>query len=306
MECRFEQIWFDYRPHHHHTPSCQFFRKEYPVPNSNPLIRHITEINTSGRVALCGYFLTGYQSPETFFSCIRSLSCIDVFEFGIPAENSPLDGPVIADTHSRVTDRPGLNSETALSLLGGLQDTVQPRVVMTYAKEGRELDGFIRLCVHNGIHGILVPDLSIEEATRAAYLTSSMNLSFIGFIHDDMDADAVARTVSLCDIVCLKVSPGPTGQKGEFSHACLESMRQRISFIRTCKHNLIIAAGIGIQTADQIRLLARFDFNMVVVGTMLMKKLETGYDSLQEYTRQLHESTFRPRAPSDTESSFTV
>jgi tryptophan synthase alpha subunit len=270
-----------------------FYAKGVFVHTSNPLLRYITEINKSGRVALCGYFLTGFKSPRNFFSCIRNLQNIDVFEFGIPSENPFLDGPDISDAHSHVTDTIGLNCETALSLLGGLKDTVQPRFVMTYAEEGRELDGFLRLCLLNGIHGILVPDLTIDEANRIALLTASMNLACIGFIHDGMDNQTIERTVSFCEMVYLKVSSGPTGQKGTMDGAFCISFENRITHLRSLKKNLIITAGIGIQTPEQVRLLSGFDINMVVVGTSLIQKMCSDLTSLHEYTRQLHEATCR-------------
>lgn len=125
----------------------------------NPLIRGIQQINQEGRMALCGYFLTGYSTPKNFYHCIRALHNIDVFEFGIPSENPYMDGPIISSAHRHVTENLGVDAEVALSLLGGLKSLAQPRFVMTYTQDGRKLDGFLRLCLLNGIHGVVAPDV---------------------------------------------------------------------------------------------------------------------------------------------------
>jgi len=265
------------------------------VHSLNPLIKQITAINTSGRIALCGYFLTGYTSPKKFYSLIKSLDAIDIFEFGIPTDDPFLDGPDISRAHDHVTENIGLNAETALPLLGGLQDIPQPRFVMTYAKEGRELDGFLRLCLLNGIQGVLAPDVPVDEAKNVALIASSMNIAYIGFIHDGMGAEETAKIATLCDIIYLKVSCGKTGQKGELSAETIKRLQDRITELRTINNQLLIGAGIGIQTPEQIQTLAALDINMVVVGTSLMNTITAGVASLQEYTRSLYDATVRPR-----------
>ena len=57
----------------------------------------------------------------------------------------------------------GGDAERALALIGGLRDVRQPRFVMTYSRVGRELDGFLRLCLLNGLHGMLAPDMDEDE-----------------------------------------------------------------------------------------------------------------------------------------------
>ena len=41
------------------------------MANENPLLRTIREIRASGRIALCGYFLAGYPTPDEFFRAVR-------------------------------------------------------------------------------------------------------------------------------------------------------------------------------------------------------------------------------------------
>src|SRR5262245_15060214 len=107
---------------------------------TNPLLDTLRQTRQSGRMALCGYFLIGYPTPDAFFRMVRAGRELDVVEYGIPADQPALDGPVIAGAHQIVTGKLGIHAEPALALVGGLRDIPQPRFVMTYAQVGRALD----------------------------------------------------------------------------------------------------------------------------------------------------------------------
>ncbi|HYO87718.1 MAG TPA: tryptophan synthase subunit alpha, partial [Candidatus Limnocylindrales bacterium] len=66
------------------------------MPHDNVLLSTLRDVRASGRAALCGYFLTGYPNPEDFYRMVRAARDLDVIEFGIPARDPALDGPVIA------------------------------------------------------------------------------------------------------------------------------------------------------------------------------------------------------------------
>jgi tryptophan synthase alpha subunit len=260
---------------------------------SNPLIRKIIEINTTGRIALCGYFLAGFKSPRTFYTHVRACENLDIIEFGIPSCKPHLDGPIIAEAHEHVYSNLGIDAETSLSLIGGLRDIHQPRFVMTYTREARELDGFLKLCLQNSIHGILAPDVSIDEASRVAFIASSLHLAYIGFIDTSMNTELITKTILLCDIVYLKVSAGCTGAKGTFDNSTLECIAKYIGKIRSIKQNIIIAAGIGIQTPSDIEQLAALDINMVIIGTSLVKRVYEGTETVSTFVDSLIDSTKR-------------
>lgn len=260
---------------------------------SNVLIRRIVELNNAGKIALCGYFLSAYDSPKKFYSIMKNLQGIDIIEYGIPSENPFLDGSIIANAHKHVTHGLGVNAEISLSLIGGLTDIKQPRFVMTYARDGRNLHGFIKLCLLNGIHGVFAPDVSIEEARRISLVVSSLNMAYIGFIHDQMNENEIMQTIDLSDMVYLKVSPGTTGQRGEFCDSFIADLEERISRMRDHKRDLIIATGIGIQSADQVEILSKLDINMIIVGTSLMLEMKKGMHSLQNYVTSLNNACIR-------------
>lgn len=242
-------------------------------------------------MALCGYFLAGYPTPEDFFHMVRAGRDLDIIEFGIPAENPALDGPVIASAHEVVTAQRGLGAETALALIGGLRGIRQPRFVMTYAQVGRELDGFMRLCVENDIHGMLAPDIDPQEGSYVATIGRALNLAIFTLLDARADDATVERCAKLGDIVYLKAAAGRTGQSAEIEGELREAITSAIQRIRAIKPNMPIAVGIGLQKPEQVAALAALDVDMAVVGTKIVEHLQAGEDALINYIQALKSAT---------------
>jgi len=260
---------------------------------NNHLMDKIRQVNESGRIALCGYFLTGYKTPEYFYSMVRAAEKLDIIEFGIPSGNPVLDGHIISDAHDIVTNLRGIAAETALALIGGLRYIPQPRFVMTYTKDGRSLEGFLRKCVENDLHGIFAPDIEFKESRFVAGIAKTLNLAYISFIQCDSSEEEIKKRVEISDIIYIKISKGATGHIADID-GINSNLFNCISVIKKYKPDIIISAGIGIQKPDQIKLLAQLDINMAIVGTKIIERLESGREHMVNYISSLHKATFRP------------
>ena len=255
---------------------------------SNPLLRTLKEARANRRVALCGYFLAGYPAPETFYRMVRAAELLDVIEYGIPAENPAMDGKVIASAHNMVIHERGLGAETALALIGGLQDIRQPRFAMTYSVVGRELDGFLRLCLTNGLHGLLAPDMDEEEMRFVATIMRALNLAVVRLLDSQADEDTIERGVRLGDVVYLKAAPGATGTAAALDGDLYSRLESIIQQIRAIRPDMPIGVGIGIQRPEQIEALGRLGVDMAVIGTRLVEKVAQGEDAMVAYLREMH------------------
>lgn len=262
------------------------------MAHTNVLLRHLENTRAAGRMALCGYFLAGYPSPERFYELVRVAVDLDVIEFGIPADDPALDGPVIANAHKVVVRERGVRAETALVLIGGLRAIPQPRFVMTYTSVGRQLDGFFRLCLQNDVHGVLVPDIDHEEANYIASLARPLGLAVITLVDARADERSFQQNVMLGDVVYLKASSGKTGEA--ISESELQDvLRGAMAHIRTLKPEIPIAVGIGLQSPEQIAALAALRADMAIVGTKVVEKLDA--KALADYIRTLKAATYYPQ-----------
>lgn len=257
------------------------------MPADNALLTTVRDLRASGRAALCGYFLTGYPNPEDFYRMVRAARDLDVIEFGIPALDPALDGPVIASAHEVVTMYRGLGAETSLALIGGLRELRQPRFVMTYADVGRGLEGFLRLCAANDVQGMLAPDLASFEVEDVTMVARALNLAVFTLLDARADDAAVTRAATIGDVVYLKAAPGRTGQSADLEGELGAQIADVMGRLRAAAPDVLVAVGIGVQQPDQVAALARLGVDMVIVGTKIVEHLQTGEESLVRYIREL-------------------
>ncbi len=260
--------------------------------NENWLLHTLKRTRASNRMALCGYFLSGYPTPDDFYRLVRAASDLDVIEFGIPSTNPAMDGPVIASAHEIVVHQRGIGAETAMALIGGLRHIPQPRFVMTYTDVGRALAGFLRLCVENGIHGMIAPDIEPEEGHYVKTIAEALNLAVLTLIDGHAPDDVLRTRITLGNIVYLKAGTGRTGQpadiEGELGLVVAETIRR----IRSIDADIPIAVGIGLQRPQQVAALARLGVDMAIIGTKLVEKLQAGENALVDYIQNLREATY--------------
>lgn len=260
---------------------------------SNRLIDTLQQTRLQRRIALCGYFLIGYPNPDRFYRLVRAACDLDVIEYGIPADEPSLDGPVIARAHEVVTRQRGIHAEPALALLGGLADVPQPSFVMTYAAVGRSLDGFLQLCVKNGVSGVLAPDIDREEGAMVAAKARALGLASITLLDARTPDDALQWNVAHGDLIYIKAALGKTGESIEIDGAVRDLLQQVVRRARAIKPDVLLAVGIGLQKPEQIAALARLDVDMAIVGTRLVEHSQQGEAALAEYLKALRRATVR-------------
>lgn len=245
-------------------------------------------------MALCGYFLAGYPTPDDFFSAVRAARGLDVIEFGIPSANPSLDGDVITGAHEVVTSHLGISAEAAMALIGGLRHVPQPRFVMTYTEIGRALPGFLRLCTENNIHGMIAPDIEPEEGRYVKSIAEALNLAVLTMIDARTSDDMLRQRIALGDIVYLKAAAGRTGQPADVEGELADLLASAVSRIRAVAADTPIAVGIGVQKPEHVAALARLGVDMVIVGTKVIEHIQRGEQALVDYVDSLRAATRFP------------
>lgn len=256
---------------------------------ADALLSRIQEVNAAGRAALCGYFLAGYPDPDTFYRAVRAADALDVIEYGVPADDPSLDGATIAEAHRLLTRQRGIHVEPALALIGGV-DAPQPSFVMTYTRVGRELQGFLRLCAQNDLSGVLVPDIAPQEAGFVAAGARALGLAVISLIDARASCGELEQAARNSDVIYLKVAAGPTGESLNLA-AQRQGLEAALAYLRGARPDLLVAAGIGVQTPDHVAALAELGVDMVVVGTKVVEHTARGPEPLGAYLASLKAAT---------------
>lgn len=227
----------------------------------------------NGTKAFIAYVTAGDPHPDQTTAIVLALERggADLIELGVPFSDPIADGPVIQRASDRAL-RAGMN-------LGKLLDTVReirrvsqiPLLLFSYMNPLLRY-GFERLArdaSQAGIDGVLLTDLSVEEADEPVQRLREQSLDTVFLVaptSSDRRLDLVSRHSS--GFIYLVSRTGVTGEQASVSDAVAPLIE------RTRKYTgLPLAVGFGISTPRQVAEVARLA-DAVVVGSAIVKTIE--------------------------------
>ena len=245
-----------------------------------------------GRSAFIAYITGGDPTPSHTAPLVLALerSGVDVIELGVPFSDPIADGPVI----QRASER-ALQAGTTVPLL---LETVQeirrhsqiPLLLFSYLNPLLRygFEKLARRASDAGIDGVLLTDLSIEEAENPVHLLRDHGLDTI-FLAAPTSTDHRLQLVSRYSsgFIYLVSRTGVTGEQAKLSDAV------RPLVYRMRKHtDLPLAVGFGISTPAHVREVASLA-DGVVVGSAIVNCIERERAApdliakLEAFTREL-------------------
>ncbi len=246
----------------------------------------------SGRAALIAYITAGDPCPERTAALVAALERggADLIELGVPFSDPIADGPVIQAAAGRAL-KAGTTVPRVLEIARSIRAHSQiPILLFSYLNPLLRY-GFERLaeCAAGiGIDGVLLTDLSVEEAPAHVPALHARGLATVFLAAPTSTPerlDAVARYSS--GFVYLVSRTGVTGERQTLSGSVgplVSAMRERTA--------LPLAVGFGISTPDQAAAVAHVA-DGVVVGSAFVRVVERHAgdagleDRLEEFARSL-------------------
>lgn len=243
-------------------------------------------LRAEGRTALIPFISVGDPDLDLSLDIIKQLqkSGADLIELGVPYSDPLADGPVIQRA-----------SERALRASVTLRDCIEtaararsegvtiPLILFTYYNPVLQfgLDAFFDLVKENGISGLIIPDLPLEEDEELKGLAESHGIHLIPLVAPT-SRDRVTKIAQRARgfVYCVS-SLGVTGVRSQF-HGDIDR------FLETVREatELPISIGFGISNREQVE---RFEAQCdgVVVGSAIVRKIEESLPLLQrEETRE--------------------
>jgi tryptophan synthase alpha chain len=238
-------------------------------------LHQIGEQVRGGRKLLCPFLTAGYPSltatPELLMAMQRGGA--GIIELGIPFSDPVADGPVIQASFTQAlaqgaTVRGCLGAVAAARKMGL---TVPMLAMVSFSiifKRGTE--DFARMCAANGLDGVILPDVPLEEAPaivdvmREAGLRTSL---LVAPTTETGRREAIAR---LCDafVYYLSVS-GITGER----KALPTDIGPNVAALRKVAQ-VPICVGFGISTAEQVREVVRgAGADGAIVGSAVIRRI---------------------------------
>lgn len=237
------------------------------------LAERFGELRTRGRKALIPYVTAGDPHPDATVGLLHALvgAGADVLELGVPFSDPMADGPVIQAACERALAN-GTNLRRVLEMVAAFRerDGDTPVVLMGYLNpiEAMGLETFAAAAAEAGVDGVLVVDLTAEEAPELTPALTGAGLDPVRLI---APTTAETRLAAICEraagflyYVSLK---GVTGA----ASLDVGALDERLTVIRRYS-DLPVAVGFGVRTPEIAAAVARVA-DAVVVGSALVAKI---------------------------------
>jgi tryptophan synthase alpha chain len=223
-----------------------------------------------GRAALMPYVMGGFPDLET--SVRMGEACADngadLIELGVPFSDPLADGPVIQAAGAR-----SLAAGTTLPKVieaGRRIAERLPVVLMCYANPilARGLERFTTEVAEQGISGLIVPDVPMEEADAIRTACDGAGIALVPLVAPtSTDARLEAIVARARGFVYTVAVTGITGERREMA-AGLEGYLTRVR----AHAEVPVALGFGISTAEHAAAAADAGAQGVIVASRLMRE----------------------------------
>lgn len=239
--------------------------------------KKFAEARAAGRPALITYLTAGDPRPERTPALALALERggADILELGVPFSDPIADGPVIQEASDRAL-KAGTTVERVLEIAAEVRRRSEMAVVLFSYLNPLMRYGFERLCRDAraaGVDGVLITDLSVEEAEAPVESMQRHGLDRIFLAaptSTDRRLDLVARYSS--GFVYVVSRTGVTGTRETVSGGVGELVRRLRA--RTA---LPLAVGFGISNRSHVEEVGRYA-DGAVVGSAVMRLVNGSAD----------------------------
>lgn len=248
------------------------------MDQQNRIDDRLAALAATGKKGLLPYVTAGLPDLLTTERVLEALAAIGVtaVEVGFPYSDSLADGPTIQSSFTRVLDR-GIRVREILDmvarfrkrhdlpLLGMLSYSIVHRIGPTT---------FLGLARDAGLDGLIVPDLSLEEAPRTAELVADVGLCLPMLVSPASTAERRQRIAATCTGFVYYMSvTGITGERDKLPPELVTNVHH----LREASGKPVVV-GFGIGTADQVRLVCS-EADGAIIGSALVRRMMEAQDA---------------------------
>lgn len=237
-------------------------------------IRTTLEVLPPGRKLLIPFFTAGYPSLEATVDYVKVAehAGADIIELGVPFSDPLADGPEIQfSSYSALQD--GVTVKKIFNLVKEIRTfSAIPLVLMGYYNPmlAYGIDKFISDAARDGVDGLIIPDLPVEEADEVRSAAEKSDVSLIFLVSPTSTKERIRMVdVSSTDFVYAVTVTGVTGTGKKFDQKTDQYLRQLKGSL---SHKFV--AGFGVSSPETAQRLARFA-DGVVIGSAIVKLIRT-------------------------------
>ncbi|KAJ3687620.1 hypothetical protein LUZ61_016784 [Rhynchospora tenuis] len=252
-----------------------------------------SKLREQGKVALIPFITAGDPDLVTTSKALRILdSCgSDLIELGLPYSDPLADGPVIQAAATRALAN-GANFDSVISMLREVVPELScPIALFTYYNPilKRGVERFMGIVKDVGIHGLVVPDVPLEETEILRSEAARHGIELVLLTTPTTPTERMKAIVEASEgFIYLVSSVGVTGARTSVSsrvQSLLKEIKQATS--------KPVAVGFGISKPEHVQQIAGWGADGVIVGSAMVRLLgestspEEGLKELETFTKSL-------------------
>ncbi|TVU41898.1 hypothetical protein EJB05_15457 [Eragrostis curvula] len=215
----------------------------------------------------------------------------DVIELGVPYSDPLADGPVIQASATRALAK-GTTFEDVISMVKEVVPELScPVALFTYYNPilKRGIPNFMSIVKEAGVHGLVVPDVPLEETDILRSEAAKNNLELVLLTTPTTPTERMEKIAKASEgFIYLVSTVGVTGTRTNVSTK-VQSLLQDIK--RVTKKP--VAVGFGVSTPEHVKQIAGWGADGVIVGSAMVRLLgeasspEQGLKKLEELAKNL-------------------
>ena len=252
--------------------------------SDDPIKQKFRELGNRAEGVIVAYLMGHDPDPKAFVADAESLieGGADILEVGIPFSDPVADGPVIQAAGTRALSA-GATPRKIIDTVGELSSQyTTPFVILTYYNPilAMGIEQFMKNASDNGVNGVVVPDLPMEEGDRFRDTALKHNIDSIYLAAPNTSEK---RLVGILEksrgFVYLVSLYGVTGPRDTLSPQALETVKKVKSL---AKGVIPISAGFGISQPQHVSSLLRAGADGAIVGSALVRTVAEHLDDPRE------------------------
>jgi tryptophan synthase alpha chain len=208
-----------------------------------------------------------------------------VVEIGVPFSDPLADGPVIQNAYTKALNN-GTKLKDVFRCVEIVRESSQiPVVIMVYFNVVyfNGIEKFLKEAAKNGVDGLIVPDVPLEERGELNKLCEESGIYLIPLVARTSRDRIAAITKDAKGFVYCVSNNGTTGERTSLdsgTHEYLEEVRKLV--------DVPMCIGFGISSKEVVKEVKDY-CDGVIVGSAIVKRMAEGKQSVIDFVRDLKE-----------------
>lgn len=198
---------------------------------------------------------------------------VSAIEVGIPFSDPVADGPTIQAAGQRALEQGTTLSGVFKTLENFKEKRNIPIILMSYINliYVYGIDKFAKRCRDVGVHGVIIPDLPLEEEAMIAQVLQEYSIAHVRLAALTSPSDRIEKIAQHSEGFLYAVSvTGTTGARSTYDI----NIQQYLQRLKETS-DVPVLAGFGISTSEQAHMLSSH-CDGVIVGSKIVELLHEG------------------------------